>query len=81
MRISRQNQVVGDWAADVVFKRLESGESLPTDSFYDEEISEWRPLSELQAKQTAAKPASRVWSCYCGSGLPFTVCCGDGKRD
>lgn len=80
MRIARNNQVMGDWSADVVIARLESGESLPTDSFYDEDTSEWRPLSELRAKLIAAKPAPRVvWACYCGSGIPFSVCCGDGR--
>lgn len=82
MRIARNNQVMGDWGPAVVIARLESGESLPTDSFYDEATSEWLPLSELRAKQLAAKPAPRVaWPCYCGSGIPFTVCCGDGKSD
>lgn len=82
MRISRNNLVIGDWLLGEAIAHLESGKLLPTDSFYDEESSEWLPLSELRAKQTVTKPAPRLaWPCYCGSGLPFTVCCGDGKDD
>jgi hypothetical protein len=82
MRISRNNQVIGDWSSDVALARLESGEASPTDSFYDEDTSEWLPLSGLAAKLIAAKPAPKIaWPCYCGSRLPFTVCCGDGNSD
>ncbi len=82
MRIARNNQVIGDWSSEVVLARLESGDSLPTDLFYDERTSDWLPLSKLQDTQSAAQPVPRVaWPCYCGSLLPFTVCCGDGKND
>jgi hypothetical protein len=80
MRISRGNQVIGKWAAAEIKKRLGSGDLLLTDLFYDEDISDWLPLSELQVKPSPVKAEKTVMRlCYCGSGLPFQVCCGDGS--
>ena len=63
-----------------VHERIKNESLLPTDEFYDEDTSDWFPLSELSNKQAAAGPKkaeSRV--CYCGSGLPFPVCCGNSS--
>lgn len=78
MRISRGNQVIGDWSSSEVTERIGNKDLLPTDSFYDEETSEWLPLSEIQTKVEPEKIVTRA--CYCGSGLPFQVCCGNGKK-
>lgn len=79
MRISRGDLVVGEWSLSEVKDHLDSGTLLPNDSFYDEEVSEWLPLSQLQAKAAPAKARKTVERlCYCGTGLPFHVCCGDG---
>jgi len=80
MRICRGNQVIGKWTTAKVKDRLGSGDLLPTDLFYDEDISDWVLLSELRVKQTAVKAEKTIMRlCYCGSGLPFQVCCGDGS--
>jgi hypothetical protein len=71
--------VIGEWSFSEVKEHLESGTLLPTDSFYDEDVSEWLPLADLHAKPIAAKAKKTVSRlCYCGTGLPFQVCCGDG---
>jgi hypothetical protein len=72
--------VIGKWSATEIKERLGSEGLLLTDSFYDEDVSDWLPLSELQVRQTAAKGEKTVIRlCYCGTGLPFQVCCGDGS--
>jgi hypothetical protein len=78
MRIARGNQVIGKWSLTEVKERLENEDLLFTDSFYDEGTSDWLLLSELKVKQTfAAVEKSTMRPCYCGTGLPFQVCCGD----
>lgn len=79
VRICRGNQVIGKWSVTEIKVRLESEDLLPTDSFYDENVSDWLPLSELQIRQTAVQVEKTVLRpCYCGTGLPFLVCCGGG---
>jgi hypothetical protein len=81
MRISRGNQVIGKWSATEVKERLGSGSLLLTDSFYDEDVSDWVPLSEFRDKEPSLKTEKTVSRlCYCGTGLPFNVCCGDGSN-
>jgi len=80
IRISRGNLVIGKWSATEIKERLASEELLLTDLFYNEDVSDWLPLSELRGKQTAVKTEKTVIRlCYCGTGLPFQVCCGDGS--
>jgi hypothetical protein len=79
MRIARGDVVIGKWSATEVKERLENGDLTLTDLFYDEE-GDWQPLSELPAEQTLVKTERAVMRpCYCGTGLPFRVCCGDGR--
>ena len=78
MRISRGNQIIGEWSSVEVNERLESGDLLLTDTFYDEDKSDWPPLSELSALQAKRSSVKVQRPCYCGSGLPFQVCCRDG---
>jgi hypothetical protein len=62
-------------------KRMADASLLLTDSYYEEESSEWLPLSELLARRAAPKPVKAIGRpCYCGSGLPFNVCHGDGDH-
>jgi len=80
MRICRGNQVIGKWPAIEIQERLGSEDLLLTDLFYDEDVSDWLPLSQFQIKQSPVyveKTMMRL--CYCGTGLPFRVCCGDGS--
>jgi hypothetical protein len=79
MRISRGNQIIGEWPIRQVKSRLIAASLLATDLYYDEDSSEWLPLGGLLTKQPAPKPIAAIGrSCYCGSGLPFTICHGDG---
>jgi len=72
--------VIGKWSVTEITERLGREDLLPTDLFYDEDISDWLPLSEFQVKQIAVKAEKTVTRlCYCGTGLPFQVCCGDGS--
>jgi len=81
MRISRGNQVIGDWSVVQVKKRIMDTSLSSTDCFYDEEASEWLPLAILSARFAEPKPVKAIGrSCYCGSGLPFSVCHGDGSH-
>jgi hypothetical protein len=80
MRIARGDQVIGKWPANEIKERLGRGELLPTDLFYDQDLSDWLPLSELRAKAPSVNSEKTVTRlCYCGTGLPFQVCCGDGS--
>ena len=80
MRIARGNQMIGNWSADEIEERLGREDLFPTDLFYDQESSDWLPLTELRAKPTSVKGEKTVNRlCYCGTGLPFQVCCGDGS--
>jgi hypothetical protein len=80
MRISRGNQVIGNWSALQIKERLGSEDLLLTDLFYDEDLSDWLPLSQFQIKQAPVNAEkTMVRLCYCGTGLPFQVCCGDGS--
>ena len=81
MRISRGNQVIGDRSVLQIKKGLEDASLLETDLYYQEEESEWLPLSDLLAKQALPKVEKPVGPpCYCGSRLSFRVCCGDGSQ-
>lgn len=81
MRISRGNEVIGEWPLGQIKKRLADASLLPTDFYYDEDSSEWLPLSHLLALQASPKPAKPIGPpCYCGSGLSFNVCHGDGSQ-
>ena len=81
MRISRGNEVIGEWSAGQIKKRIAEASLFSTDSFYDEDSSEWLPLSDLLAKQAAPKPVKAIGrACYCGSSVPFSLCCGDGSN-
>ncbi|HEX4086268.1 MAG TPA: SEC-C metal-binding domain-containing protein [Chthoniobacteraceae bacterium] len=52
-----------------------------TDCYFDEESSEWLPLAEFIARRAEPKPVKAIGrACYCGSGLPFSVCHGDGSQ-
>lgn len=79
MRISRRNRVIGEWLPAEVKEHLENGTLLLNDSFYDKAMSEWLPLSDLQVSSVKAKKTG-TWPCYCGTGLPFQVCCGNGTN-
>jgi len=81
MRISRGNQVIGERSVAQIKKAIADSTLLPTDCYYDEETSEWLPLAhylENQAPPKQPKPVGRP--CYCGSGLPYPVCHGDGRQ-
>ncbi|MEO6738764.1 MAG: hypothetical protein ABIP20_00835 [Chthoniobacteraceae bacterium] len=81
VRIARGSQVIGKWSFAEVRERLKTEVLHPTDSFYDEDNSEWLLLSELEMTQTSVcveKAAQRP--CYCGTGLSFHLCCGDGRQ-
>lgn len=80
VRVSRGNQVIGKWSAVQIKERLGNEDLLPTDLFYDEDVSEWLPLSGFREKLAPIKARKAMTPrCYCGTGLPFTVCCGDGS--
>jgi hypothetical protein len=81
MRISRGNEVIGNWPAGQIKRLIADARLLPTDFYYHEETSEWLPLASLldvPLAVKAVKPVERP--CYCGSGLPFIICHGDGRE-
>jgi len=81
MRIARGSQLIGEWSAGQIKIRLADATLLDTDLYYDEEASDWMPLSNLSVLKkapVAVKQSGRV--CYCGSGLSFFVCHGDGSK-
>jgi hypothetical protein len=81
MRISRGSQIIGEWPLIQIKKRLTDARLVPSDLFYDEDASEWLPLSGLSARLLVQKPVSAISrACYCGSGLLFNVCHGDGSQ-
>jgi hypothetical protein len=81
MRISRGNEVIGEWSIDQIKRRVADATLLPSDFYYDEDSSDWLPLAGLLARQAAPKPVKALGRpCYCGSGLPFNVCHGDGGQ-
>jgi len=78
IRISRGNQVIGNWSAAEIEERLGNEDLVPSDTFYREDTSEWLPLSEFQESRRSIKVAKiSAHVCYCGTGLPFKSCCGD----
>jgi hypothetical protein len=80
VRIARGDLVIGSWSATEVKERLENGDLSLTDSFYDEE-GDWQPLSEFPTDQASSKVGkAALRPCYCGTGLPYCVCCGDGRK-
>jgi hypothetical protein len=81
MRIARGSEVIGEWSIGKIKAQIAGAFLLPTDLYYDEETSEWLPLADLLAKQAAPKPVKAAGPrCYCGSGLPFIACHGDGSN-
>jgi hypothetical protein len=81
MRISRGNQVIGERSIGQIKKGIADAQLFPTDLYFHEESSEWLPLGDFLAKLALPKPEKPVGRpCYCGSGLPFTVCHGDGTQ-
>jgi hypothetical protein len=81
MRISRGNQIIGERSVGQVRKGLADATLRLTDLYYHEETSEWLPLSDLLARLAlpkAIKPIGRP--CYCGSGLSYQACHGDGSQ-
>jgi hypothetical protein len=81
MRISRGIEIMGDWSVAQIKKRLGNATLSPSDFYYDEDLSEWFPLAELSARQPAPKMVTVfARTCYCGSGLSFHVCHGDGSQ-
>lgn len=71
--------MLGKWSSTEVQERLANENLTPVDLFYDEEVSEWLPLSELRVKPAKTEKSVKR-PCYCGSGLPFPICCGDGSK-
>jgi len=81
MRIARGNEVIGEFSAVQVKNRIEGGSFFHTDFYYEEDSSEWLPLADFLAKQGALKADKAITrACYCGSGLSFQVCHGDGSQ-
>ena len=81
MRISRGNQVIGDRSIGQIKKGIADGNLRPTDFYYDEESSDWSPIADLLARRAPPKADKPIGQpCYCGSGLSFQVCHGDGNQ-
>jgi hypothetical protein len=81
MRISRGNEVIGERSIGQIKKGVADGTLLLTDFYYDEESSEWLPIADFLAVQAAPKPEKRIGPpCYCGSGLSFQACHGNGSQ-
>ena len=81
MRISRDNRVIGKWLPAEIPALLADKTLLPTDQYYDEDVSDWLPLSDFKIKKISAEPEKIMkLPCYCGSGLPFPICCGNGGK-
>jgi len=81
MRISRGNRLIGERSVGQVKRGIADASLLLTDFYYHEETSEWLTLADFLATQSlpkAVKPVGRP--CYCGSGLSFQACHGDGSR-
>jgi hypothetical protein len=81
MRIARGNLIIGEWTIGQVKSRMSDASLVSTDLYYDEVTSDWLPLGGLLTKEPPPKPVTPIGrSCYCGSGLPFSVCHGDGGQ-
>ena len=81
MRVSRGDKVIGEYTVAAILRDLKSGRLVETDSYYDEDVSDWLPLSAFLSKRAAPKVEKGVTRpCYCGTGLPFQDCCGDGSQ-
>jgi len=81
MRIARGNEIIGEWSEGQIKIRLANATLLISDFYYDEDSSEWLTLAHLSARQTAPKPLKTIGRpCYCGSGLSFNACHGDGSQ-
>lgn len=80
MRIARGDMVIGNWSVTEVRGRLEKGDLSLSDMFCDDD-GDWQLLSELPSERAAGKVAKAdTRPCYCGTGLPFRLCCGDGRN-
>jgi len=81
MRISRGSVIIGEWSIGQIKSRMTAATLVATDLYYDEDASEWLPLAGFLTRHAAPKPVAVIGrSCYCGSGLPFGVCHGDGSQ-
>ena len=81
MRICRGNEIIGEWSAGQIKKRIADATLFPSDHYYDDDSSEWLLLADLSASQTAPKVVKVIGRpCYCASGLSFHACHGDGSQ-
>ncbi len=82
MRISRKNDIIGNWTEKQIKPAVESGVLLLTDFYYDEDLLDWFPIEQfLSRPPPPPKPEkSGVAACYCGSGLRFQDCHGNGSN-
>ena len=81
MRISRGSEIIGEWSVAQIINRLAKSTLLPSDFYDDEDSSEWSPLASLLVRRAEPKPVKALGrACYCGSGLPFDICHGDGSQ-
>jgi hypothetical protein len=81
MRIARGNQIIGEWSISQIKIRLANAVLLLSDFYYDEDASEWLTLGDLTTRQPPPKPVKTIGRpCYCGSGLSFNACHGDGSQ-
>jgi len=81
IRIARGDRIMGNFSPADIKVRLASEDLLVTDLYYDAEASDWLPLAKfLDSKPPAiAVKKTTQWPCYCGTGLPFQLCCGDSQ--
>jgi SEC-C motif len=81
MRISRGNRLLGERSVGQIQKGIADSSLFLTDSYYHEDTSEWLPLADFISRLSQPKPVKPVGRpCYCGSGLSFQACHGDGSR-
>jgi hypothetical protein len=81
MRISRGNEIIGEFSVVQIKRRIEDGRFFATDCYYDEDSSDWLALAGFLANQAAIKADKAITRpCYCGSALPFHACHGDGSQ-
>jgi len=81
MRLSRGNRLIGERTVGQIKRGIADSSLFLTDSYYHEDSSEWLPLADFLAREALPKPVKPVGrACYCGSGLSFQACHGDGSR-
>jgi hypothetical protein len=73
--------VIGERTIGQIKKGIADATLLPSDSYYHEDTSEWLLLADFLAAQALPKPVKPIGRpCYCGSGLSFNACHGDGSQ-